>query len=351
MTHSIPTARARTARPLPRNIRLRRGGADDDFPTFEVMRRAMGFEMSWQHHAPTRRHLRIASDASFWVAEEGARFGTTKVIGYARSLVRERVWQLTEFFVLPGYHRQGVGSALLGECLADGARVGVDVRLVLASHHPGADALYMRQAGCFPHLPMLLLAGSLDRLRLDARSPVTISDTRQPSVTTGEGAMRLRAEPLLLSLPVQDALDALDRAAVGYARPEEHLLWAREMGGLDGAARLFRLLSASGEPGPIVGYAYLGVHSSGPACALDPTYLPAMLTHLLAASRRAVRPHGDGSLLAPADQYWAVAGTNETMLEWLLQCGWQIVFHYLLMSSRAPGRFEGYVCHNPLYFL
>jgi len=78
-------------RGLPRSVRVRRGTADDEFPTFEAMRRTMNQEMNWAHHAPTRHHLRGSADSSFWLAEESALFSTPKVIGYARSMVREGV--------------------------------------------------------------------------------------------------------------------------------------------------------------------------------------------------------------------------------------------------------------------
>ena len=59
----------------------------------------------------------------------------------------------------------------------------------------------------------------------------------------------------------------------------------------------------------------------------------------------------DFDLVPAVEQYLAVPGTNETVLRWLLECGWQIVFHYLFMSSCPLGSLERYVGHNPLYFL
>src|SRR5258708_7455147 len=124
------------ARSLPRGISVRRGGTEDEHATFEVMKRTMGYDMNWSHHLLVRRHLRNSPDSSFWLAEERQRFGSVKVIGYARSVVREGVWSLTEFFVLPGHHRQGIGGALLAKCLEDGLKAGANTRLILASTHP-----------------------------------------------------------------------------------------------------------------------------------------------------------------------------------------------------------------------
>ncbi|HEV2474134.1 MAG TPA: GNAT family N-acetyltransferase, partial [Chthonomonadales bacterium] len=166
-----------TARILPRSISIRRGAAQDELAAFDVMRRAMGYEMSWQHHSETRQHLLTTPGSSFWVAEESSRFGSSRIVGYARSLVREQVWALTEFFVLPSSHRKGIGSALLRHCLEDGAELGADTQLVLASNHPSADGLYIRRAGCFPRMPMLLLSGPLSWLQTPEDLGFEISHT------------------------------------------------------------------------------------------------------------------------------------------------------------------------------
>jgi len=354
MAFSVSHGEENPGKTLPRHITMRRGTANDEFATFDVMRRTMNYEMHWSHHGAMRQHLRTSPHASFWLAEETPRFGSPRVIGYARSVIRDRVWHLTEFFVLPNHHKQGIGSALLKQCLADGEAAGADTHLVLASQHPGADALYLRLAGCIPRLPMMLLAGPLTSLKLSDPASAHILDPRVPPdspalTASAETPDTLIAEPLILTPEIHTALDALDRDIVGYARPNDHVLWESEMGGARGASRLFRRKTAGfpGDAGSIVGYAYLGPHSSGPALALAPNDLPRMITHVAAIARRSV-PR-DFPLLQPLDHYWAMAGINEVMLRWLLGCGWQIVFQYLFMSSRPLGRLDRYVCHNPLY--
>ena len=332
---------------LPRGLRVRRGAADDEQASFEVMRRAMGYEMVWADHAPMRHHLRQSSGSSFWVAEETPRFHKAKTVGYGRSIVRDGVWCLTEFFVLPDYHRRGLGGALLKQCLADGAEFGAEARLVLASQHPAADSLYIRRAGCFPRLPMLLLSGPADGLRVPVEIAAAIAESPfGGSARPGHGT-RLLAEPLLLTTETSRALNALDRKIVGYARPEEHAQWAATMGGINGAARLFRNAS----DGEIVGYAYLGAFGSGPALALDPQDLPAMIAHVAERERLRSREQRENGFLFAADRYFAVAGINEITLRWLLDCGWRITFQYLFMASRPIGRLDRYMCHNPLYVL
>lgn len=332
-------------RPLPRGICVRQGTEQDEFPTFEVMRRAMGYEMSWTNHAASRRHLRTAPRSSFWVAEETPRFGATRVIGYARSLVRDRVWSLTEFFVLPGHHRKGIGGALLARCLADGEKEEADTRLVLASQHPSADSLYIRKAGCFPRLPMLLLTGATANLRLRGEATHIQERTASTLERSSFETATLRAEPVVLTPSVQAELDTLDRAIVGYARSPEHTLWEEMMGGERGASRLFR------KAGTLVGYAYMGDHSSGPSLACDPADLPRMVTHVAGLLAKPSPLTPEPGLFLASEHYMALAGTNEIVLRWLLDCGWQIVFQYLFMSSRPLGQLDRYICHNPLYVL
>ena len=363
MTHTPFRPREEGPRLPPRGIGLRRAQAEDEAAAFDIMRRAMGHDMNWAHHANTRRHLRNAPHSSFWLAEETPRFGKARPVGYAHSITRDRVWCLTEFFVLPTHHRQGIGRALLSRCLVDGDAAGADTRLVLASPHASADALYMRRAGCFPRVPMLLLSGPAANLQmLPPDIQVTIADAILPSTSVliapdgafsgnfGRPALAaplLRAEPLVLTPDIQRQIDVLDRDTVGYARAPEHALWSEEMGGAMGASRLFH----DGNTGQIAGYAYFGPYSSGPALALTPALLPHLIAHVMRVSRQYERSTQGAHLFEPADPYWAVAGTNEVLLRWLLDCGWQIVFQYLFMSTRPLGRLDRYACHNPLYML
>ncbi len=339
-------------RGLPRHIRVRRGTADDELPTFEVMRRTMNMEMSWTNHAPTRHHLRKSPDVSFWLAEETSLFGAPKVVGYARSMVREGVWCLNEFFLLPGHQRQGIGGTLLAACLKDGDAAGADGHLVLASHHPSADSLYIRRAGCFPRLPMMLLVGSLLNLRLPEAEAATILDTVLPpsALAPGTAHETLYAEPIVLTPETQAAFDALDREIVGYARPTEHVFWAERMGGQERPSRLFRRVGASGEKGEIVGYAYLGNEITGPVLARTSADLPRLIHHIVTVSQRLPAPANPFEF-RPLELYFPICGSNEIMLTWLLGCGWHIAFQYLFMSSRPLGKLDRYVCHNPLYYL
>ncbi len=344
------------AQRVPNGIRLRRGGEEDEFAAFEVMRRAMGFTMNWNAHIATRQHLRTTENASFWVAEESPKWGRKRIVGYARSLVREGFWNLNEFFIAPEYQRRGIGTGLLTQCLDDGARFGAHTHFVLASQHFGADALYMRAAGCFPRVPMVLMAGSLGALPSPPQQESAILDSALPALrpvltffSFPHFAQQepLCADPIVLTPEIQAEIDALDRAIVGYARPQEHRHWANQMGGAKGVARLFRKASA-GSSGEIVGYGYMSTHASGPVSAVEQTDLPRMTAHL-ALLQRTLVPRDELIFFTEHDHFLALTGTNDLMLKWLLDCGWRIAYNYLLMSSRDFGQFKNYICHNPLY--
>ncbi len=346
---------------LPRGISIRRGGADDEAGAFDVMRRTMNAEMSWTNHAPTRHHLRNSPNASFWVAEDSPRFGSSRIVGYARSVVRDKVWSLTEFFVLPSQHRQGVGRTLLERCMEDGDADGADTRIVLASHHPDADALYIKRLGCLPLVPMMLLSGSPTTLR--APEPlIPIKDEMFSGLYSesyfSQGSnlntVSIVAEPIVASDRLLTEMSALDREIVGYARPTEHQLWINEMGGEHGGARIF-WRSQGGAPPKIVGYSYVGVHSSGPTLAVIPEDQARFFYHVSCTSNALHRGTSEFefsySYGESPDQFCAVAGTNSVMLRWLLSNKWHIVFQYLFMSTRPLGQQDRYVCHNPLYVM
>lgn len=336
-----------------RGVRVRRGVAEDEPAAFDVMKRAMGLEADWALHSAARRSLRESPHCSFWVAEETSRFSRPRMVAYARSIVRDGLWSLTEFFVLPAQRLRGVGGALLARCLRDGDEAGATSRMVLASHHPAALSLYIR-AGCLPRMPMFLLAGPNQTL-MEAALLGGIEDRRQSlppplhelwqseAPSTGP----LEARPILPSPTILDALAGLDRSVLGYERTPEHRYWIDQMGGLDGAARIFGDRST----GDLIGYSYYGDATTGPALdvrgAVD---LPALVAHTAALLERKSRQRMPGWVDAEGTAL-AVPGCNIVMLQWLLRRGWRILFQYLLMSSNEPGLLDRYVCHNPLHVL
>ncbi len=335
-------------RSLPRNIVLRRGHANDEIPTLEVMRRAMGFSSTAEYHMPMRNHLRETPATSFWLAEETPRFARPRTVGYARSIVRDGVFCLTEFFVLPDYHRRGIGSNLLANCLRDSEAFGMEARMVLASHHANANALYIRQLGCLPRLPMYLLAGSPSTLELPREQQGTIFDPYFTEPIPDMKRDTLFAEPLCYTPETLQALNRLDRQVIGFAREEEHRFWGVQIEEDQGVGRLFRRGSDTGE---VVGYAYNAPHTQGPILATEPHDVPRLLHHITHLLQHQSRLRPATAFSQGYDSYCAIAGICDPTLTWLLRCGWQIIFEYLYFSSRPLGKLDSYVGCNPLYVL
>lgn len=97
----------------------------------------------------------LASDpGGCWVAEYD-----DEVVGFATSMVRERLWALATYAVRPGMQGLGVGRPLLDQAIAYGA--GCDRGMIAASEDPRAMRRYWR-AG-FTFHPQLLLHGRVDR--------------------------------------------------------------------------------------------------------------------------------------------------------------------------------------------
>ncbi len=107
-------------------ITYRRGTLDDSQNTFDVFHQSimnLGDRLGmmpisgghdpqviqnlWARRQSLFDHLARTSD-NFWVAEQDG-----KVVGFARSILRNGVRQLTEFFVLPEHQSAGVGRELL----------------------------------------------------------------------------------------------------------------------------------------------------------------------------------------------------------------------------------------------
>ncbi len=333
---------------LPRNTILRHGEAEDEGATFEVMRRAMGFEMRKEMHSAIRDHLRQSPGCSFWVAEETPRFARPRIVGYARSIIRDRVLCITEFFVLPDHHQRGLGQSLLEHCLADAEHIGIEARMVLASQHTGANSLYIRQLGCAPRLPMFLLAGSPNQLQLPREQQGTVFDLHFTEPVRSGNPNLLFAEPIQLNAEIRATLQELDHTIVGFSRLPEHEFWCREVERGEGVARLFRRGSETGE---IVGYAYTGVAFQGPLLAQSPEDLPRILHHTTQLFAHKNRLRDFSPLPQGFDSYCAVAGVCAPTLKWLLECGWQIIFQYQMLSSCPLGQPDRYIGHNPLYVL
>src|SRR4051794_7038633 len=103
------------------------------------------------------RHLLRNDPGGSWVAEDG----DGRVVGLAQALVREGLWVLSLFGVVPGHQEAGVGRRLLDAAVAYGS--GVPAGLILCSRDPRAMRRYAR-AGFDLH-PSVTAYGTVDRDR------------------------------------------------------------------------------------------------------------------------------------------------------------------------------------------
>src|SRR5215471_9946863 len=90
--------------------------------------------------------LRLFADSpeGFWLAEDE---NTGQIVGVASAIQRPPQWLLSNFYVLPTYHGQGIGRLLLSRAFA--TYPNCDRFAVHASTHDSAQSLYI-QFGMYP---------------------------------------------------------------------------------------------------------------------------------------------------------------------------------------------------------
>jgi GNAT superfamily N-acetyltransferase len=278
-------------------MRIRRA-TEDDLPAIgETFVRA-GTWMAEHHHPasvdffsadpavffPAWRHL-LATGAGF-IAED------PDPVGHAIAFRREGTWFLSQLWVRPERHGQGIGSLLLDEALQWGH--GSAVFSVVASPDPAAHILYMRRS-------------------------------MYPLWLTVEFRARGGGEPPIPLEPLEEAdqawIDALDREVYGAAHPEDHAYWR--------GTGMGYALRREGQP---VGYVYVASRGRvGPVAAAAASDLPLLL--------RA------GIALAPEEASFVVPSANWPALAEALRMRAQIVIPTTFLASRRigdPGRYLPY---------
>jgi GNAT superfamily N-acetyltransferase len=270
-------------------VRIRRGEESDLPALAEVFVKAAAYlveryrpeQLGHVSLVPEERlpvYGHILRTGAFFLAED------PHPVGFAAALIRERVWFLSQLWVLPERHASGIGSQLLDESLAWGR--GASAFSVISSPHPAAQLVYLR-ASMFPMWVQLEMTGS---------------DVPVPHLPRGIDDLREDD---------QSWVDTLEREVRGTARPEDHAWWRAE--GARGLA-----LRRDGHP---VGFVY--VHpggKAGPGAARDPRDLP----DLVLAARHA----------AGGPVTFAVPSTNWTGLKELVRAGFAPFGTTTFMASR-----------------
>jgi GNAT superfamily N-acetyltransferase len=279
-----------------------------------------------------------------------------RVVGFGVAVQRERVWFLSQLYVLPEHQGRGIGRALLTQIFpsvgtsegathesGNGARP-VEPRAPGAmatctdSAQPISNGLYAR-FGIVPRVPIMNLVGNprldmLPQLPDNVRAvPMDHLGPRAARVAAGLPALNgqaSRAEPeddpapAIAPSDLAAIVDTIDRSVLGYAHPEDHAhLRATGRSG-------FVYLTAGGEP---LGYGYSSdAGRFGPVAMLDESLTARAIGHLC----RSIRPRGATSAWVP--------GSNDRAIVALLRAGLRVEgFPAQLCWTRPFGSFERYM--------
>lgn len=300
------------------SIIYRPGTADDSYTVFKIfedtyadLNRRMGsteptstadpeaLARMWAERRSLYEHLARTAE-HFWLAERDG-----EPIGFARSVHRDGVRQLTEYFVLPDTQSAGVGRELLQRVFPqDGARR----HSIIATTDMRAQARYLK-AGVYPRFPLYYF------WRKPEQVPV-VSD--------------LSFEPLTASTNTLAILADLDQQVLGYRRDVDHRWLTSDRRGY--------LYYRDTTP---VGYGYTGLRN-GPFALLESSDFPAVLAQAESAAAQHGRDHFGVE----------VPMVNRSAVDYLLARGYRMdSFIAILMSNRPFGNFEHYINTSPPFFL
>jgi GNAT superfamily N-acetyltransferase len=257
----------------------------------------------WQGTEQVYRFL-AAHNAGWWVAEDPQ---TRQLIGYARSIERGGLFELTEFFVRPGQQARGLGKRLLDLAFPNGRG---DPRVIVATGDPRALARYYA-AGTIARFPFFTLAA------LPAGGD---PNARLTSVAIAPGSKEVAA-----------TVD-IEREVLEYGRGSDEFDWLLGL-------REGHLYMRGDHP---VGFAFVGKSGAGPMAALDPADLPDILLHV----------EGRARALGVEKLELEVPSVNATAVRHLLGRGFRIdPFGTNFMSSRPFGQFDRFIAFSPPLFL
>lgn len=303
-------------------ITYRQGSLDDNAAAFDVFHQSLvdlgqrgGFmaitggdnpEVMGNLRAlrsPMFEHIQRTAD-QFWLAEDDGR-----LIGYARSILRDGLQELCELFVLPGCQASGVGHELIQRAFPD---VNAKNRIIVATIDSRALALYLK-TGVYARFP-------------------TVTFSRRPRSRGYPAGLEVRP----LSDAPQDlaAVIYIDRQVIGHAHEVDHR-WLRSV-------RQGYLYTHNGA---LLGYGYVGPGDCGPFALLDPVWYPDVLSH----AESTVAQLGTGE---SGEIYFETPMINRHAVDYLLQEGYQMSsFLALFMSNEPFGSFEKYLFTSPPFFL
>lgn len=227
----------------------------------------------------------------------------SEIVGFARTIKRDGVRELTEFFVLPGVQSAGIGKQLLHRAFpAEDA----DARCIIATTDLPAQARYLK-AGLSSHFPIYTFS------RPAEYAPI-LSDLRAEAITLDD-------------LPL---LADIDLHVLGHSRDIDHEWLINDRPGF--------IYYRGNRP---VGYGYVGKRS-GPFAVYDEEVLPMVLAH--AESTVAGLGHDTFKVEVPL--------VNREAVQYLLARGATMdPFCCYMMMDRPFGNFSNYIFTSPLLIL
>ncbi len=257
-------------------------------------------ESFWTVLEPFLRHLATHA-AEWWVTEEPV---DGSMVGYARSIERGGLFELSEFFIRPDRQSAGIGRRLMERVYPPGRG---DVRAIIAT----TDVRGLRRyyaAGTVARFGMASLAGQ--------PKPAHVAGSLEPVLATS------------LDIP---EIAAIEETVFGYPRHADYpwLFEQRE-------PYLYR------RAGRTVGFAFFSKTGQGPIAALDPADLRAILLHLEALA------HARGM----ESISFEVPTINEVAMQHLLGRGFKIDAPLNLLMSNVPfGQFDRLIAFAPAIVL
>jgi GNAT superfamily N-acetyltransferase len=292
------------------DVVFRRGTPDDSRSAFDLGLAAVRDLMARQNHPftldadsfwralqPYLAHL-VVHAAEWWVAEDPS---DGSLIGHARSIERDGLFELTELFVRPGAQSDGLGKALIERAFPLGRG---DVRLIIATNDVRALARYYA-ADTVARFSMASLAAAPKAANGVARD---LEITRATPDDT-----RVVAE--------------IEKVVVGFARHDDYpwLFEHRE-------AFLYR------RRGTAIGFGFFGETGLGPIAALNPDDQNEILLHL------EDRAHACGV----EEVNFQVPTVNAVAMRHLLRRGFRLDAPLnIFMSDRSFGQFDRFIAFAP----
>jgi GNAT superfamily N-acetyltransferase len=300
-------------------ITIRRGTPDDARPAFDLSLASMSDlfarqgnewkldpESFWVALSPFLTHL-AAHAAEWWVAADPA---DGSMLGYARSIERGGLFELSEFFIRPDRQSAGLGRRLMERAYPLGRG---DVRAIIATTDVRGLSRYYA-AGTVARFAMLSLAASPQATSPQATSPKTTrsaGDLESASATVDD-------------LP---EIAAIEAAVFGFPRHADYA-WLFER----------REPYVYRRAGRVVGFAFFSEAGQGPIAALEPADLRPILLHLEA------RAHACGM----ESISFEVPSINEVAMQHLLGRGFEIDAPLNLFMSNVPfGKFDRLIAFGP----